>query len=44
MFPMGDKAYRDEMLGVIRKNESDNRKMLTFGFFEYSKPGIRALE
>jgi uncharacterized protein YtpQ (UPF0354 family) len=44
IFPKSDETYRDEMLAVIRKNESDNPKLLTFGLFEYGSLGLRALE
>lgn len=43
-FPKGDHAYRDEMVAMIRKNEGDNPKLLTFGLFEYSAGAIRALD
>jgi hypothetical protein len=35
LFPKGDRAYRDEMRAVIREQESDGRKRLTWELFEY---------
>ena len=44
MFPMGDKLYRDAMRKMIKQNESDGRKPLTFEFFEITSAGITELK
>ena len=35
LFPKGDRAYRDEMRAMIREQEPDGRKRLTWELFEY---------
>lgn len=44
MFAKGDKAYRDEMRALIRQNESDGRKPLTFELFELTADGVCELK
>jgi hypothetical protein len=40
LFPSVDKAFRAEMVSVIRKNEADARKPLSFGLFQLDPTGL----
>jgi hypothetical protein len=42
-FPKGDDSYRREMVKLIREQESNARKPLTFSLFELSKDGVKEL-
>ncbi len=44
MFAKGDKAYLEAMRKLIKENESDGRKPLTFELFELSKDGLKELK
>ncbi len=41
LFPVANEAFRHEMMSVIRKNEADARKLLSFGLFQLDATGIR---
>lgn len=43
IFPKGDKAHREGMLKLIRKNESEGRKPLTFALFELTAEGLKPM-
>lgn len=40
LFPTADEAFRTQMMSVIRKNEGDARKPLSFGLFQLDTNGI----
>lgn len=40
LFPSADEAFRTEMMSIIRKNETDARKPLSFGLFQLDANGI----
>jgi len=40
LFPMADESFRTEMMAVIRKNEADARKPLTFELFRLDTDGL----
>ncbi len=42
VFPLGDRAAREEMRALIRDNESDARNLITFELFSLTADGISA--
>jgi len=40
LFPKTDRTFRNEMMQVIRKNESDAGKPLSFGLFQIDAQGL----
>jgi hypothetical protein len=40
IFARGDRSYRDAMRGLVRQNESDGRKPLTFELFALTSDGV----
>ena len=44
LFPKADKAFRTELMSVIRKNEADARKPLSFGLFHLNATGLYEFE
>jgi hypothetical protein len=43
LFPLGTRKEREQMRALIRKNEEDARKLVTWEFFELSPDGLRPL-
>ena len=41
LFPTADQSFRTEMMAVIRKNEAEARKPLSFGLFQLDANGIQ---
>jgi hypothetical protein len=43
LFPTADESFRVQMMAVIRKNEGDARKPLSFELFRLDADGVHEL-
>lgn len=44
IFPAADPSYRTEIMAVVRKNEADAQKPLSFGLFQLGTSGIHEFQ